>query len=95
MSNDFWFLYIIRCNDGQLYTGITTDVIRRFNEHQSGGLKAAKYLKGKGPLTLLYQEQHPNRSAASKRELAVKKLSKQQKLALIQTFAELNKKIPN
>ncbi|EGM68093.1 GIY-YIG nuclease family protein [Shewanella sp. HN-41] len=80
-----WYLYLIRCANGHLYTGITTDVTRRFNEHQSNGPKAAKYLRGKGPLTLMYQEQVGTRSDALKREIAVKKLGRAQKLALIES----------
>ncbi|MFB2662896.1 GIY-YIG nuclease family protein [Shewanella mangrovisoli] len=80
-----WYLYLIRCANGHLYTGITTDVARRFNEHQSSSTKAAKYLRGKGPLTLMYQEQVGTRSDALKREIAVKKLSRAQKLALIES----------
>lgn len=80
-----WYLYLIRCANGHLYTGITTDVARRFNEHQSNSPKAAKYLRGKGPLTLMYQEQVGTRSDALKREIAVKKLSRDQKLALIES----------
>lgn len=79
-----WYLYLIRCANGHLYTGITTDVTRRFNEHQSSSPKTAKYLRGKGPLTLMYQEQVGTRSDALKREIAVKKLSRSQKLALIE-----------
>lgn len=80
-----WYLYLIRCANGHLYTGITTDVTRRFNEHQSSSPKAAKYLRGKGPLTLMYQEQVGTRSDALRREIAVKKLSRAQKLALIES----------
>lgn len=80
-----WYLYLIRCANGHLYTGITTDIVRRFKEHQSNGPKAAKYLRGKGPLTLMYQEQVGTRSDALKREIAVKKLSRSQKLALIES----------
>lgn len=83
-----WYLYLIRCANGHLYTGITTDVVRRFNEHQSSSPKAAKYLRGKGPLTLMYQEQVGTRSDALKREIAVKKLSRAQKLALIESGRE-------
>ncbi|MEL4390429.1 GIY-YIG nuclease family protein [Shewanella xiamenensis] len=78
-----WYLYLIRCANGHLYTGITTDVARRFNEHQSSSPKAAKYLRGKGPLTLMYQETVGSRGDALRREIAVKKLSRSQKLALI------------
>ncbi|WP_086017231.1 GIY-YIG nuclease family protein [Shewanella sp. ANA-3] len=80
-----WYLYLIRCANGHLYTGITTDVARRFNEHQSSSPKAAKYLRGKGPLTLMYQEPVGTRSDALRREIAVKKLSRNQKLALIES----------
>ncbi|WP_282166954.1 GIY-YIG nuclease family protein [Shewanella japonica] len=80
-----WYLYMIQCRDGQLYTGITTDVARRFSEHEKGG-KGAKFLRGKGPLNLVYQESVANRSAATKRELAVKKLSRTKKLALITSY---------
>ncbi|MBW0279291.1 hypothetical protein B4O99_07065 [Shewanella xiamenensis] len=83
-----WYLYLIRCANGHLYTGITTDVARRFNEHQSSSPKAAKYLRGKGPLTLMYQEQVGTRSDALKREISVKKLSRAQKLALIESGRE-------
>ncbi|MGE4262690.1 GIY-YIG nuclease family protein [Shewanella sp.] len=78
-----WSLYIIRCRDGELYTGVTTDVNRRFVEHQGGGPRAAKYLKGKAPLQLVYQELVGSRSEALKREIQIKKLSRQQKLALL------------
>lgn len=78
-----WFLYIIQCANGHFYTGITTDIARRFSEHQSGGVKAAKYLKGKGPLLLVYQESLSCRSTATKREMAIKKLSRDKKVSLI------------
>jgi len=81
-----WYMYIIRCGNSHLYTGITTDIARRFAEHQAGGAKAAKYLKGKGPLTLVYQEPLAGRSEALKREIAVKKHSRQQKLCLIEQY---------
>lgn len=78
-----WYLYIIKCANGHLYTGITTDIDRRFSEHQASGPKAAKFLKGKGPLELVYQESLACRSSASKREIAVKKLTRAQKLVLL------------
>ncbi|WP_051536946.1 GIY-YIG nuclease family protein [Shewanella marina] len=83
MSDSGWFLYMIETRQGHLYTGITTDVARRFEEHQSDPKKGAKYLRGKGPLTLVYQMACADRSGASKLEIAIKKLSRQQKLALI------------
>ncbi|MBB1323631.1 GIY-YIG nuclease family protein [Shewanella sp. SR43-8] len=90
-ANAGWFLYIIRCANSHLYTGITTDIARRFAEHQTGSPKAAKYLKGKGPLTLVYQESLADRSEASKRESAIKKLSRQQKLVLIEQHQRLGR----
>lgn len=78
-----WHVYIIECADGRLYTGITTDLSRRFNEHQSGGVKAAKALRGKGPLKLVYTLRADDRSIASKLEAKIKKLQRLEKLALI------------
>lgn len=80
----YWYLYIIECANGHLYTGITTDITRRFQEHQLCGKKAAKYLRGKGPLKLKYQENIGSHSKALKREIAIKKLSRIQKLKLIE-----------
>ena len=76
-----WKLYILRCGDGTLYTGITTDVARRFDEHSSG--KGAKYTRGRGPLVLVYQEECGDKSAASRREWETKALSREEKLQLI------------
>ena len=73
-----WFLYIIRCRDNSLYTGITTDVERRLAEHQ-GTKKGAKYLIGKAPLTIVYQKKLTDRSSALKLEYKIKQLSKSQK----------------
>jgi putative endonuclease len=81
MSN--WSLYLVRCKNGSLYTGITTDVERRFLEHQANDKKTAKYLRGKGPLQLAFAEQVGNRSEASIAEAKVKKLSKIYKDKLI------------
>ncbi|WP_259397245.1 GIY-YIG nuclease family protein, partial [Shewanella sp. SG41-4] len=86
ITNIHWYLYIIRCANSHLYTGITTDISRRFAEHQASGPKAAKYLKGKGPLTLVYQELLADRSEASKREIAIKKYTRKQKLSLIEQY---------
>ncbi len=82
-----WFLYMIECADGRLYTGITTDVRRRFEEHGSDGSKGAKALRGKGPLKLVFQQQMKDRSQASVVESQIKKLTKQQKLALVKAGA--------
>ena len=79
-----WYLYILRCGDGSLYTGITTDVQRRLAEHRSG--KGAKYTRGRGPLELQYQEECGTHSDALKRELAVKALPRQEKELLVAAF---------
>ncbi|MCH1510416.1 MAG: GIY-YIG nuclease family protein [Akkermansiaceae bacterium] len=81
-----WFVYVIRCGDLSLYTGITTDVNRRFAEHESQGAKAAKYLRGRLPLTLVYQQEIGSRSEASKVELRIKSLSRKEKLELIKAL---------
>ena len=75
-----WKLYILRCGDGSLYTGISTDVQRRLEEHRSG--KGAKYTRSRGPLELVYEEECGDHSAALKRELEIKKLSREQKIKL-------------
>ena len=78
-----WYLYILRCGDGTLYTGITNDVEKRLETHRTG--KGAKYTRGRSPLELVYRECCGSHSDALKREAAVKKLSRQQKEALIET----------
>ena len=78
-----WYVYIIRCADNTLYTGIATDVDRRFKEHQAYGQKAAKYLRGRGPLALVYRRRIGTRSLASRVEHRIKKLSRTRKEALI------------
>ena len=75
-----WFVYMLRCADGTLYTGITTDVQRRLEEHRAG--KGAKYTRGRAPLTLVYQESAEDYSHALRREYAIKQLSREEKLAL-------------
>ena len=76
-----WYLYILRCGDGTLYTGITNDVEKRLEVHRSG--KGAKYTRGRQPLELVYSEACGSHSDALKREIAVKKLSRQEKEALL------------
>ena len=71
-----WHLYIIRVKSGSLYTGISTDVERRFAEHVEGGKKGSKYLRARRPLALVFQQKIGNRSQALKVECAVKNLSK-------------------
>jgi len=78
-----WYVYILRCGDGTLYTGITDDVPRRLEAHRSG--RGAKYTRGRGPLELVYTEQVPDKSAALRRESAIKKLSRAEKEKLVQS----------
>ena len=78
-----WFLYLIRCKHGRLYTGITTDVLRRFEEHKSHDKKGSKYLRGKSPLKLVMKKRIGNKSLALKIEAKVKKLSKAKKELLV------------
>jgi putative endonuclease len=75
-------IYIVRCNDGTLYTGIATDVERRIEEHQAGP-RGAKYLRGKGPLRLEFSEMIGDRSTAQQCEYRVKRLERERKEALI------------
>ncbi|TDO98690.1 GIY-YIG nuclease family protein [Marinomonas balearica] len=74
-----WSLYLVRTRLNTLYTGITTDVERRFGEHCSGGPKSARYLRGKGPLILVWHENVGSKSDASKLEYRLKKCSKSEK----------------
>lgn len=75
-----YWVYILRCADGTLYTGITDDVARRVAAHNSG--KGAKYTRGRGPVEVVYREACPDRSAALRREIAVKRLTRAEKLRL-------------
>ena len=76
-----WLVYLVRCRDGSLYTGITNDLPKRLNTHAAG--KASRYTRSRLPVTLVYTEPQPSRSAALKREAAIKKLTRPQKDRLI------------
>lgn len=76
-----WTVYILRCADDTLYTGITNDLENRLAMHESG--KGAKYLRGRTPFKLMYQESCEDRSTASKREMQIKALARDEKLALM------------
>ena len=78
-----WYIYLIRCRDGSLYTGISINVGRRFTEHQGKGNTGSKYLKGKGPLTLVFEKKVGSKSLALKVERKIKKLPKAKKEGLI------------
>ncbi len=76
-----YYVYILLCQDKTLYTGITTDIERRFEEHKSG--KGGHYTRARGAMRMVYSEPHKNRSAASKREAEIKKLPRTRKLELL------------
>lgn len=78
-----WYVYILRCGDNTLYCGITPDPEKRLEQNRCG--KGAKYTRGRGPLELVYSEQLPTHSEALKREAAIKRLSRPEKLTLIET----------
>jgi len=78
VRESIYSIYLVRCRDGSLYTGIATDVERRLREH-ADSRKGARYLRGKAPLTLVFQRQVGDRSLASKVEIQVKKLPKRDK----------------
>tara|TARA_Y100001960_G_C14446289_1_gene715085 strand:- start:189 stop:452 length:264 start_codon:yes stop_codon:yes gene_type:complete len=84
MTTGIWYTYIVKCADDTLYTGITTDVDRRIAQHNCG--KGAKYTMRRAPVVLQYHETHDSRSAASKREYAIKQLSRIEKIKLAATF---------
>ena len=79
-----WFVYMLECADGSLYTGIAVDVQKRFAAHQAG--KGAKYTRGRGPLLLVYTEECEDHSQALRRELEIKSLTKEAKQKLIGSF---------
>jgi putative endonuclease len=78
-----WFVYIVKCADDTLYTGVTTDIERRINEHNHCTRKGAKYTRVRRPVTLVYHEPQDTRSSACKRESSIKKLTRTQKASLI------------
>lgn len=84
-----WYLYMVRCRDGSLYTGITTDVSRRLEEHEGQGNKGAKYLRGRGSLSLVFKMKMEDKASALRLEHRIKKLTKAQKEKLIETNGTL------
>lgn len=87
VSNMSWFVYILRCVDDSLYTGITTDIERRVIEHNSSVL-GAKYTRGRRPVSLVYHEKLGSRALAARKEYEIKRLSKSQKECLIKNEAK-------
>ncbi len=81
-----WYVYIVQCSDGSLYTGITVDLDRRLNEHNTSN-KGAKYTRSRRPVQMMYSETHETRSLASKREYAIKQLTRKEKLNLLKINA--------
>ncbi|GIW78195.1 MAG: UPF0213 protein [Gemmatales bacterium] len=79
-----WYVYILKCADGSLYTGATTDLTRRLCEHLAG--QASRYTRGRLPVQLVYYEKHPNRSSAFRREAEIKKLDCKSKQILVSEF---------
>ena len=82
-SDESWYVYILECADGSLYTGITNGLDRRFQQHNAG--TASRYTRSRLPVKLVFRESQPNRSCALKREAAIKRLTRKQKISLIQS----------
>ncbi len=80
-SDGVWFVYLLRCADDSLYTGITNDVSRRCDQHNAG--TASRYTRSRRPIRLVYEETHANRREALKREAVIKALSREEKELLI------------
>lgn len=80
MSSGAWTVYILRCADDTLYTGITNNLAQRLEKHDAG--TGAKYTKGRGPFALVFSETHATKSDVLKREIQIKKLSREDKLKL-------------
>ncbi|MBV1871699.1 MAG: GIY-YIG nuclease family protein [Gammaproteobacteria bacterium] len=88
IKNQNWFVYIIEASDNSYYTGITTDIERRFTEHLNGK-RGAKYFNGRSPVKIIFSEANHDRSSASKREASIKSLSRAQKKQLIKVAPEV------
>ena len=85
-----WFVYMLRCSDDSLYSGITKDIDRRLNEHNSDNKKGARYTRARRPVVLVYQEPCDDRAIASQREYQLKKLNREQKNILLESQASNN-----
>jgi putative endonuclease len=85
-----WTVYILRCADGSLYTGVTRDITRRIDEHNSNGRLAARYTRSRRPVMLVYQEAARSRATACRREYRIKQLSRSEKLILIRARKKAN-----
>lgn len=87
-----WFVYMVLCSDNSLYTGITTDIERRFRQHGEGA--GAKYFRGRKPLQVVYLERGHSRSTASIREARIKKMNRAEKASMVQYYAVGKSGIP-
>jgi len=83
MLKQLWYVYIVRCADDSLYTGITKDILRRVDEHNTDDKSGAVYTHNRRPVTLVYQESHTTRSAAARREHEIKQMNKKTKEAFL------------
>ena len=90
-----WSVYVVRCADGRLYTGIATDIARRFAEHSAGGRKSAKFLRGRGPLELVLQRAIGGHGEALRIEHRIKQLDRQHKERLLACPEPLDELIAN
>ncbi len=86
MKESHWYVYMLRCSDNSLYTGITTKIERRILEHNTSDKLGAKYTRVRRPVTLVYSEESPNRQTASQREYQLKRLSKKSKETLVLNY---------
>lgn len=95
MKTDEWVVYIIQSESRKLYTGITTNLERRFDEHQKGQKKGARFFHFSKAKKIVFCERHPNRSEASKRESAIKKMNRTDKIYLIESSRPEKKSSPS
>jgi putative endonuclease len=83
-----WYVYILECSDGTFYTGITTDIEKRITEHNEGK-SGAKYTRARRPVLLVYVIESADRSTATKEEMRIKKLSREEKFSLIENYKKM------
>lgn len=89
-KSNAWYVYMLLCSDSSLYTGITVDPERRLLEHNQDNKLGARYTRARRPVKLVYQESCTSRSAATKREAEIRKLTRQQKLVLAESYITKN-----
>jgi putative endonuclease len=85
MDKDIWYVYMVRCSDETLYTGITNDLEKRIEAHNSGK-NGARYTRSRGPVKLVYSEEAGTKSAAAKLEYKIKKMTREKKMKLVSNF---------